>query len=135
MEEMTRTEERVEFLQRLSRVIYVLKNDYYLEFMIIWYHRTKDQQKALYEIGRSIPGKIVTNCDGEIKISNHQLWIAADLVLIQYGKIVWGRCEEYERLGEVAFSEGLGWGGDWDEDGEEDPSDYDIYHVELRREV
>jgi len=135
MGEMTRTEERVEFFQRLSRVISILDEEYELEFMIIWYHRTEDQQKALYEIGRSLPGKKVTNCDGEIKISNHQLWIAADLVLIQYGKIVWGRGEGYERLGEMAKVEGLGWGGDWDQDGEVDPTDYDIYHVELRREA
>jgi len=129
--DMSRTSDRVKFLQSLSRVISILWNFYGLEFMIIWYHRTEDQQGELYKIGRSLPGKKVTNCDGVVKKSNHQFWIAGDVVYIQNDEIVWGRCREYEILGKVAREEGLRWGGDWDQDGEVDPTDYDIYHIEL----
>lgn len=131
---MTRTERRVEFLLRLSRVISILDKDYGIQFMIFWYHRTKDQQKGLWDVGRSLSGKIITNCDGEISVSKHQIWEAGDLVLIKDGKLVWGRSAEYEWLGVVAEKEGLRWGGDWDQDGERDPTDYDIYHVELKEE-
>ena len=35
--------------------------------------RTTEEQFALYQIGRSKPGRIVTNCDGKKAKSNHQL--------------------------------------------------------------
>ena len=35
--------------------------------------RTSEEQFALYQIGRSKPGRIVTNCDGKIAKSNHQV--------------------------------------------------------------
>jgi hypothetical protein len=34
--------------------------------------RSVAQQQALYAQGRYKPGKIVTNCDGLVKVSNHQ---------------------------------------------------------------
>ena len=35
--------------------------------------RTAEEQFALYQIGRSKPGRIVTNCDGKKAKSNHQI--------------------------------------------------------------
>ena len=35
--------------------------------------RTTEEQFALYQIGRSKPGRIVTNCDGKRAKSNHQI--------------------------------------------------------------
>ena len=35
--------------------------------------RTAEEQFALYQIGRSKPGRIVTNCDGKRAKSNHQI--------------------------------------------------------------
>ena len=35
--------------------------------------RTTEEQFALYQIGRSKPGRIVTNCDGRKAKSNHQI--------------------------------------------------------------
>lgn len=35
--------------------------------------RTTEEQFALYQIGRSKPGRIVTNCDGKKAKSNHQI--------------------------------------------------------------
>ena len=35
--------------------------------------RTTEEQLALYQIGRSKPGRIVTNCDGKRAKSNHQI--------------------------------------------------------------
>ena len=35
--------------------------------------RTAEEQFALYQIGRSKPGRIVTNCDGKKFKSNHQI--------------------------------------------------------------
>ena len=43
------------------------------DFRIIDGARTAEEQFALYQIGRSKPGRIVTNCDGKRAKSNHQI--------------------------------------------------------------
>lgn len=40
--------------------------------------RTTEEQQALYAQGRTTPGHIVTNCDGILKLSNHQSGRALD---------------------------------------------------------
>ena len=90
------------------------------------YYRTRDQQKELYAIGRTkeTHKPPVTNCDGEEKISKHQLWEAIDFCIYKDGKLVWIRNKQYEWLGKFWKKLGGTWGGDFE-------SVDDIYHFEL----
>lgn len=78
--------------------------------------RTVAQQQALFAQGRFKPGKIVTNCDGLIKVSNHQpkadgYGYAVDVAWRVKGVITWEG--PWLRLGQLARAHGLIWGGDW----------------------
>lgn len=44
--------------------------------------RTTEEQQALWAQGRTMPGRIVTNCDGVVKLSNHQSGRALDACFI-----------------------------------------------------
>ena len=90
--------------------------------------RTAGQQAALYAIGRTRPGKIVTNCDGARRKSAHQVkpdgfGHAVDLAWHNGRTITWDG--PWDRLGALARAEGLVWGGDW-------VTFPDRLHVELR---
>lgn len=78
--------------------------------------RSVAQQQALYAQGRYKPGKIVTNCDGLIKASNHQpkadgYGYAVDVAWVIDGHVTWEG--PWETLGQMATAHGLAWGGDW----------------------
>lgn len=80
--------------------------------------RTVAQQKALYAQGRTAPGKIVTNADGELKRSNHQvhgdgLGHAVDCAFIVDGKPSWADEHPWALYGLMAKTLRLTWGGDW----------------------
>lgn len=126
------TGRRVAFFSLLSHLV-GKASDRGIQLAIFWLHRTTDQQLALYQQGRTQPGKRVTNCDGREIKSKHQKWEAADVCIIDpvTGLWRWDRNESYEILGRIAKELGLRWGGDWDGDEVRDPTDYDIYHFEL----
>ena len=79
--------------------------------------RSAAQQQALYAQGRFRPGKIVTNCDGLVKVSNHQpkadgYGYAVDVAWrTKAGVISWEG--PWDRLGQLAQAHGLVWGGTW----------------------
>ena len=78
--------------------------------------RSVAQQQALFAQGRSKPGKIVTNCDGLVKVSNHQpkadgYGYAVDVAWRIDGVITWEG--PWYRLGVLASEHGLIWGGSW----------------------
>lgn len=79
--------------------------------------RSVAQQQALYAQGRYTPGKVVTNCDGVIKVSNHQpkqdgYGYAVDVAWrTAHGDISWEG--PWETLGLAAQAHGLIWGGTW----------------------
>jgi peptidoglycan LD-endopeptidase CwlK len=84
--------------------------------------RTVEVQQALYQIGRSKPGKIVTNADGVHVKSNHQLkddglGHAVDCCFLVDGKPIWSVPDTWwEAYGALAKAVGLRWGihvGDW----------------------
>ena len=91
------------------------------DFSITQGIRTAEEQNKLYQRGRTVPGKIVTNCDGYKLKSNHQtkddgLGHAGDLAVLINNKITWE--EKYYK--EVAISArilmrkyNIEWGGDW----------------------
>lgn len=79
-----------------------------IDILITSTFRTFQEQAELYSLGRTKPGKRVTNAKpGE---SFHNVRRAFDVVPIVLGKAVWdsGRWEEIGKLGE---SLGFGWGG------------------------
>jgi hypothetical protein len=57
--------------------------------------------------------------------TNHQKRLAKDFAVIQDGAFIWSRTPKYERMGAIAESLGLRWGGRW-------ASLNDIYHVEYQ---
>lgn len=75
--------------------------------------RTVEEQNELYAQGRTKPGNIVTNAKGSSYSSQHQWGIAFDF----YRNDGTGSYNEagnfFEKVGELAKSIGLGWGGDW----------------------
>lgn len=80
--------------------------------------RTDDQQKALYAQGRTAPGKIVTNADGVLKRSNHQvhadgLGHAVDCCFLVNGKPSWADEHPWRLYGEAAKALGATWGGEF----------------------
>lgn len=75
--------------------------------------RTAEEQNALYQKGRTKPGKIVTEKDGYTDMSKHQMDIAADLVFLKDGQPSWDESHPWDLLGKVAKEEGLEWGGDY----------------------
>lgn len=91
------------------------------DFSITQGVRTAVEQNKLYQQGRTVPGKIVTNCDGYKLKSNHQtkddgLGHAGDIAVLVNNKITWE--EKYYK--EVAISArilmqkyNIEWGGDW----------------------
>jgi peptidoglycan L-alanyl-D-glutamate endopeptidase CwlK len=86
-----------------------------LELVLTQGVRSVAQQQALYAQGRYKPGKIVTNCDGVVKVSNHQpkadgYGYAVDVAWrTASGVITWEG--PWETLGQAAEAQRLIWGG------------------------
>lgn len=138
MIEKMSTERRIMFVQSFSPFIIECERRGIL-LVPYEYNRTTNRQKELFAIGRVTPGRIVTYCDGVIKISNHQIWEAIDACLVKLNAItndydwLWSRNAQYEEAGDLCREFGLRWGGDWDSDDTIDSTDFDIYHFELAR--
>lgn len=87
--------------------------------------RTAAEQNALYQIGRTKPGKIVTDKDGYKNKSNHQITAdgtghAVDLVPWVGGRATWDDTWATHYAVAVAMSEAakaigvrIKWGGNW----------------------
>ncbi|WP_420541694.1 M15 family metallopeptidase [Guptibacillus spartinae] len=91
-----------------------------IEIVITDGHRTKEEQNALYEKGRSTEGKVVTNVTGGG--SYHNYGLAIDFALkLDDGNVVWDMERDDNENGKadwmevVAIAKNLGfdWGGDW----------------------
>ena len=91
------------------------------DFSITHGVRTAEEQNKLYKQGRTEPGNIVTNCDGYIVKSNHQvksdnLGYAGDIAILVNNKIMWEE-KYYKELANSARSlmekYNIEWGGDW----------------------
>lgn len=91
--------------------------------------RTATEQAALYAQGRTMPGKIVTNCDGVRFPSNHQAypsdglghavdcaWLGNDPFSLTHNWVAYGAAVE---------AQGLLWGGRF-------TSPKDLDHAELK---
>lgn len=110
---MTNTAIRCRFLQHLAQLILQASSGG-IQLMAYWIERSADQQFTLYQQGRTEPGAIVTNCDGYKKISPHQRWRAADLVIVgEDEKLIWDASARYELLGQMWKNLGGKHGGDF----------------------
>lgn len=92
--------------------------------------RSTERQKKLYAQGRTAPGNIVTNADGVIKKSNHQVkddgyGYAVDCVFLEKNKPTWSLQYPWKLYGAMVESQGLNWGGSW-------KSITDLPHAELK---
>ncbi len=72
--------------------------------------RTYDEQNALYEQGRTKPGRIVTNARGGY--SNHNFGIAFDIGVFEGGRYL-NESPAYKAVGAMGMKLGLEWGGNW----------------------
>ena len=80
-------------------------------------YRSSKAQSDLYQLGRTKPGKIVTNCDGYKVLSEHNIYPsrAIDTWVHLAGKnlAVWD-IDAFDVLGKLAKKMGLIWGGDFE---------------------
>lgn len=77
--------------------------------------RTAEYQNELYQKGRTIPGKKVTQLDGYKRKSPHQSSLAVDLAAKHGHTVDWDLPEKHwQYLGHLARKHGLTWGGDWE---------------------
>lgn len=74
--------------------------------------RDAEEQTKLYAIGRTAPGKIVTNAGpGD---SAHNYGLALDVVPLISGKPLWDAENPiWKELGRIGKEEGFEWAGDW----------------------
>ena len=73
--------------------------------------RTNAEQDELYKIGRTLPGKIVTNARAGQSL--HNTGKAFDFVPMIHGKPQWSNNALYARCGIIGEGLGLEWSGRW----------------------
>lgn len=92
-------------------------------------YRSLARQQALYAQGRTAPGKIVTKCDGIVKVSDHQRGFAVDCAFLDDPRTprdeTWDETKPWAVYGAMAEAEGLTWGGRW-------VGLRDLPHIELK---
>lgn len=93
-----------------------------LDILVTCTYRSKEEQLALYEQGRTSPGRIVTNAKPgqsahNYTVSNKPASLAFDVVPMSNGKPVWGTSREdmkvWQQISTIAKAKGLQWAGDW----------------------
>ena len=72
--------------------------------------RTWDEQDALYEQGRTLPGKIITNAKGGY--SYHNYGLAIDVVEIRNKEAIWDT--NWLGIGKIGIENGFEWGGNFE---------------------
>ncbi len=86
-----------------------------IDILITCTYRDAEEQNRLYAIGRTTPGRKVTNAKAGQSFHNYRL--AYDLVPLQGGKPVWKTDGEegklWERVGKLGEAQGLEWAGRW----------------------
>lgn len=93
-----------------------------IPWMFTCIYRSQSEQDALYALGRTKPGRVVT----WVKISRHTGRTAFDIAILRDGKPVWdvkvsvndNDMPDYLEAGQIGEACGLEWGGRWN------PPDY-----------
>jgi len=78
-----------------------------LAFVVTCTYRSQEEQDALFEQGRTKPGKIVTWTHH----SRHTQRDAFDIAMFKNGQIDWSNIAVYIKAGEIGEACGLTWGG------------------------
>ena len=90
-----------------------------IDLLVTCTHRSNEEQAALYAIGRTKPGRIVTNAKPGRSTHNNTLngkpaALAVDVVPLRDGKPVWAASDPvWKRVGEIGEKVGLEWAGRW----------------------
>lgn len=82
-----------------------------IDVIITSTYRDAESQNALYAIGRTTPGKTVT--DAKAGQSFHNYRCAFDFCPIVAGKPMWNDGNLFNTCGRIAKTCGLEWAGDW----------------------
>lgn len=83
-----------------------------MDMRVVSDFRSVEEQNALYEQGRTTPGRIVTNAPGGS--SWHNYGLAVDVAFNNArGQPSWPEDANWDRYGEIAVGRGLEWGGNW----------------------
>jgi hypothetical protein len=105
---MTKTQKRTKFIARYARFVHTADMVYGIRLMPYSFHRTQQEQERLFHEGKS-------RCDGTLKRSKHQDWLAIDAVVVDFDDtMVWdGSDERYKTLAAIASNIGLRTGIEW----------------------
>jgi peptidoglycan L-alanyl-D-glutamate endopeptidase CwlK len=83
-----------------------------IDLLVTSTYRDNASQNALYEQGRTKPGKIVTNAKAGQSFHNYRC--AVDVVPLVNGKPMWdAKNPIWQQVGAIGKSCGLEWAGDW----------------------
>lgn len=98
-----------------EKVLQIIEKAYYegIYVLVTDGYRSNAEQDALYAIGRTKPGKIVTKAKGGQ--SNHNFGIAVDFCLTNEAGTIANYTvnSDWRRVAAIAKSKGFEWGGDW----------------------
>ena len=90
-----------------------------IDLLVTCTYRSNEEQAALYAIGRTKPGRIVTNAKPGRSTHNNTLngkpaALAVDVVPLRGGKPVWSASDPvWKKVGEIGEKVGLEWAGRW----------------------
>ena len=101
---------------KLIEKVYLLKDACEKQGLIIGIGecvRTKEEQDALYQKGRTLPGSIVTNAKGSTYSSMHQWGVAFDFYRNDKKGAFENKDGFFDKVGSIGKDLGLMWGGDW----------------------
>lgn len=82
-----------------------------IDILITSTYRDMESQAALYEQGRTKPGRVVTNAKAGQSFHNYRC--AFDFVPLVNGKAIWDDIPIITKCGEIGGSVGLTWAGRW----------------------
>jgi len=86
-----------------------------IDLLVTCTFRDREEQATLYALGRTVPGKKVTNAKAGQSMHNYGL--AYDVVPMRLGKPVWGTTGAdlllWKKVGELGKEAGLEWAGEW----------------------
>jgi peptidoglycan L-alanyl-D-glutamate endopeptidase CwlK len=83
-----------------------------IDLLVTSTYRDNASQNALYEQGRTKPGKTVTNAKAGQSFHNYRC--AVDVVPLVNGKPMWdAKNPIWQQVGAIGKSCGLEWAGDW----------------------
>jgi peptidoglycan L-alanyl-D-glutamate endopeptidase CwlK len=83
-----------------------------IDILVISTYRDFEAQTALYNQGRTTPGKIVTKAKAGESFHNYRL--AFDVVPLVYGKCFWDtNASVWAKIGDIGVAVGLEWAGNW----------------------